>query len=109
MGGAGVAQQLARLAITTDQQAVAILGEGLCLAIGGETGRAVRVVAGRTAITQDQRLEEGAQRDRKSTRSELQSLMRNSYAVFCLKKKNKHDANQNTQTPLHISNEPNKM
>src|SRR3546814_1934879 len=25
--------------------------------------------------------------DRKSTRSELQSLMRNSYAVFCLKKK----------------------
>src|SRR3546814_8088207 len=26
--------------------------------------------------------------DRKSTRSELQSLMRNSYAVFCLKKKN---------------------
>src|SRR3546814_5100990 len=26
-------------------------------------------------------------RDRKSTTSELQSLMRNSYAVFCLKKK----------------------
>src|SRR3546814_5016462 len=26
--------------------------------------------------------------DRKSTRSELQSLMRHSYAVFCLKKKN---------------------
>src|SRR3546814_1161782 len=28
--------------------------------------------------------------DRKSTRSELQSLMRISYAVFCLKKKTKH-------------------
>src|SRR3546814_10449425 len=28
-------------------------------------------------------------RDRKSTRSELQSLMRISYAVFCLKKKHK--------------------
>src|SRR3546814_7597833 len=28
-------------------------------------------------------------RDRKSNTSELQSLMRNSYAVFCLKKKNK--------------------
>src|SRR3546814_1627399 len=28
--------------------------------------------------------------DRKSTRSELQSLMRISYAVFCLKKKNTH-------------------
>src|SRR3546814_2839697 len=29
------------------------------------------------------------QADRKSTTSELQSLMRNSYAVFCLKKKKK--------------------
>src|SRR3546814_6014456 len=28
MGGAGIAQQLARLAITADEQAVAILGEG---------------------------------------------------------------------------------
>src|SRR3546814_9225759 len=37
--------------------------------------------------------------DRKSTRSELQSLMRISYAVFCLKKKNyKHD----TTTPSHM-------
>src|SRR3546814_7231834 len=75
------------------------------------TGRAVRVVAGRTAITQDQRLEEGAQRDEEDDQarqhhhdlvdigiagqrseehtSELQSLMRISYAVFCLKKKKK--------------------
>src|SRR3546814_6670206 len=29
-------------------------------------------------------------KDRKSTTSELQSLMRNSYAVFCLKKKKQH-------------------
>src|SRR3546814_6110576 len=29
--------------------------------------------------------------------SELQSLMRISYAVFCLKKKNQHTANQNTR------------
>src|SRR3546814_7528318 len=39
--------------------------------------------------------------DRKSTRSELQSLMRNSYAVFCLKKKNKQIKNlteKNTHT-----------
>src|SRR3546814_9251053 len=40
----------------------------------------------------------GARReDRKSTRSELQSLMRISYAVFCLKKKNnteKYDKNK---------------
>src|SRR3546814_7266394 len=32
--------------------------------------------------------------DRKSTRLELQSLMRISYAVFCLKKKNKKENNQ---------------
>src|SRR3546814_9134790 len=31
----------------------------------------------------------GRHQDRKSTPSELQSLMRNSYAVFCLKKKKK--------------------
>src|SRR3546814_4006633 len=32
--------------------------------------------------------ESATQRDRKSTRLKLQSLMRISYAVFCLKKKN---------------------
>src|SRR3546814_6509827 len=36
-----------------------------------------------------------AQADRKSTRSELQSLMRISYAVFCLKKKNKATTQHN--------------
>src|SRR3546814_1478384 len=38
--------------------------------------------------------------------SELQSLMRISYAVFCLKKKNKKKTTQNTQqqkTPKYIS------
>src|SRR3546814_2383705 len=30
--------------------------------------------------------------------AELQSLMRNSYAVFCLKKKTQHNTNNNTQT-----------
>src|SRR3546814_6665916 len=36
--------------------------------------------------------------------SELQSLMRISYAVFCLKKKNKQQINDNlTQYPKHIS------
>src|SRR3546814_5385729 len=39
--------------------------------------------------------------DRKSTRSELQSLMRISYAVFCLKKKNhKQTQTQETTTTL---------
>src|SRR3546814_8158905 len=36
--------------------------------------------------------------DRKSTRSELQSLMRISYAVFCLKKKKQHIKQTNTRT-----------
>src|SRR3546814_5939250 len=35
------------------------------------------------------RARDGAKRSEEHT-SELQSLMRNSYAVFCLKKKNKH-------------------
>src|SRR3546814_9919498 len=38
----------------------------------------------------DQRGGADGRGDRKSTRSELQSLMRISYAVFCLKKKNYH-------------------
>src|SRR3546814_7481655 len=93
MGGTGVAQQLARFAITADQQAFAILGERARLAIGGEAGRTVGVIAGRTAIAQDQRLEEGAQRDEDDDQrseehtSELQTRMRISYAVLCLKKK----------------------
>src|SRR3546814_5736929 len=37
-------------------------------------------------------------RDRKSTRLELQSLMRISYAVFCLKQKTKQDKNNNTHS-----------
>src|SRR3546814_10778722 len=37
--------------------------------------------------------------DRKSTTSELQSLMRISYAVFCLKKKKKH--NKQKSQPKH--------
>src|SRR3546814_10164519 len=48
----------------------------------GDTGR--RFTAGLVAI------------DRKSTRPELQSLMRISYAVFCLKKKKSSTTNQPT-------------
>src|SRR3546814_7061538 len=45
------------------------------------------------------------QSDRKSTRSELQSLMRISYAVFCLKKKKKTSTttyDSNNHTHKHI-------
>src|SRR3546814_8414099 len=34
--------------------------------------------------------------------SELQSLMRISYAVFCLKKKNTHDKDEQQNTPKNI-------
>src|SRR3546814_7289543 len=44
------------------------------------------------------RVEEAARRSEEHT-SELQSLMRISYAVFCLKKKNQHD--QRTRTHQH--------
>src|SRR3546814_9372572 len=46
----------------------------------------------RRAAMQDRKQAEIA-RDRKSTTSELQSLMRISYAVFCLKKKKQHTKN----------------
>src|SRR3546814_3197028 len=42
--------------------------------------------------------------DRKST-SELQSLMRISYAVFCLKKKNTHNSVINLRTDINKRNE----
>src|SRR3546814_6455191 len=42
--------------------------------------------------------------DRKSTPSELQSLMRISYAVFCLKKKTRETQNQNTNSQPHTPN-----
>src|SRR3546814_7961902 len=52
----------------------------------------VREGAQREAARQDERSEEHT--------SELQSLMRISYAVFCLKKKTKKNYNQNTNKYL---------
>src|SRR3546814_8497330 len=48
-----------------------------------------QILAGIAAAKQDPNGEAG--RDRKSTRLKLQTLMRNSYAVFCLKKKKTKD------------------
>src|SRR3546814_1317234 len=44
----------------------------------------------------------GLQRSEEHT-SELQSLMRISYAVFCLKKKNKHNINLQLQPKMYTS------
>src|SRR3546814_1540437 len=82
--------------------------DGQCRAVAGNLDAGIRegrqpdprrrVV--REAITLGRQADEGAAEiavavlvvvaDRKSTRSELQSLMRTSYAVFCLKKNSNH-------------------
>ena len=61
VSGAGIAQQLARLAVAADQEPH-VAGQIACFCIGGETGRAVGVDGVRTAVAQDQGLEERAQR-----------------------------------------------
>src|SRR3546814_8663864 len=92
---------LPRLWLMTDER----MGDDLLLAIGrlpkGKAGVVLRnyslAAADRRALFDAARkiarrnrlvlLLGGPERDRKSTTSELQSLMRISYAVFCLKKK----------------------
>src|SRR3546814_20929849 len=64
MGGAGIAQRLARFAVAADQQAAALLGEGARLALGGAAGRAVGTVAGRDTTGQERRGEAGVQGDK---------------------------------------------
>src|SRR3546814_5413260 len=71
-----------------------------------------RVIAGnraawRTCWTEEPRLRRrwrfaGELRSEEHT-SELQSLMRISYADFCLKKKNENKTTQNTQVTIHTS------
>src|SRR3546814_2415111 len=82
------ASYLSRIALSTDS------GHGLKLCIEKDIyGR-----RGENAARRQGRSEEHT--------SELQSLMRISYAVFCLKKKNKYNkqkyANPNTMTHNHI-------
>src|SRR3546814_5684376 len=55
----------------------------------GRTGRPVSAVQTEAAHARRDRTREGPGRSEEHT-SELQSLMRISYAVFCLKKKNEH-------------------
>src|SRR3546814_10330683 len=60
-------------------------------------GRHHRTEAHRTA---EDAADGGAEPQRSEEhKSELQSLMRISYAVFCLKKKKKHTINNKTQAP----------
>src|SRR3546814_7288274 len=75
------------------------IGQGIALALA-EAGADIACV-GRTpaeeTVAQTRALGRRAERSEEHT-SELQSLMRISYAVFCLKKKNqqKHKTNRNT-------------
>src|SRR3546814_2593914 len=54
-------------------------------------------------LPQQHRREPDADRRSEEHTSELQSLMRISYAVFCLKKKNKYDHNVYTSTPIKLT------
>src|SRR3546814_1629430 len=56
------------------------------------------LVGERTDVGRGDRVHDRVGVDRKSTTSELQSLMRNSYAVFCLKKTNNNNLNKNNSS-----------
>src|SRR3546814_8608797 len=75
-----------------------------CTSQAGEDARNVArhaaLVAGLPTSLAAQTVNRLCGRDRKSTTSELQSLMRISYAVFCLKKKTKKPAKKATE-PTH--------
>src|SRR3546814_6825395 len=61
-------------------------------AVGAEAGAHAARAAGDAQLAGDRALDHDHQRSEEHT-SELQSLMRISYAVFCLKKKNKRKIN----------------
>src|SRR3546814_4731094 len=65
-----------------------------------EEAGALGVSAGDTVVAYDTHGLMSAARSEEHT-SELQSLMRISYAVFCLKKKNTHTPHHEHNTPLH--------
>src|SRR3546814_8649017 len=93
-----VLMPLEREAATVDDEFGALVGAclnpgfDLCLVRGGDDGAVMRLGIGRHADAQrlDRRDQLVAQAVRSEEHtSELQSLMRSSYAVFCLKKKKK--------------------
>src|SRR3546814_1712579 len=69
-----------------------------CRASAGKCGRRTALSVARSGVRDDERSEEHT--------SELQSLMRSSYAVFCLKKKNStNKPKPDHKTKISISNE----
>src|SRR3546814_9975051 len=77
--------------------------------VAGQVPRGLRAAQGAGPVAARDRRAHADQREhRRKTRwrseehtSELQSLMRISYAVFCLKKKTKHTTNNKTVTVNH--------
>src|SRR3546814_3724057 len=89
----GIPQQheaVARLDGAQRRRDLVVVGPPVALAPLGHLG-VVRALA----LTIDLRHVEGLQRRSEEHTSELQSLMRISYAVFCLKKKNKKNKQDN--------------
>src|SRR3546814_9790663 len=75
-------------------------GGGLLVAghAADRNGRAEQARLAETARTIDEFGKSGARNvDREENKSELQSLMRISYAVFCLEKKKQHTTKNNKQ------------
>src|SRR3546814_5372911 len=92
---AGVGARIAPNALPMHLCAPALAGAfGFCRSGGGRAPRAI--IASRPLLQSPCRSEEHT--------SELQSLMRISYAVFCLKKKQKQSTNTITQSNKHTLN-----
>src|SRR3546814_5036574 len=79
-----------------------------CSILSARTMKSRRVSAARAAkrlCCSTLRTEKAAQRSEEHT-SELQSLMRISYAVFCLKKKKQYNQHTTTCRKQHRDNQP---
>src|SRR3546814_2264463 len=84
-------QSLGELPVVLDAQFLGAVEEGACVGDPGSIGSMARLhQSAEKQNRQDGRSEEHT--------SELQSLMRISYAVFCLKKKKQTDTNNTTPT-----------
>src|SRR3546814_10209810 len=67
------------------------------------TGRVVPWMCSVKVLLSSRTIRAGGSARSEEHTSELQSLMRNSYAVFCLKKKTQHRSDQNHRIAAHYT------